>query len=84
MLLEINEPIETIVLFEKGQVWPLRFRWQRRVYKIMKVYSMWQQQEGRVRELHMTVEVEGTQTMELVMLIDGNSLSWRLRYVHKR
>ena len=84
MLPEINEPIETIVLFEKGQVRPLRFRWQQRVYKIVKIYSVWHHQEGRVREVHMTVEADAAQIMELVMMIDGNYISWQLRYVHKK
>lgn len=76
MIEEINQPIAVIALYDKGTVRPLRFKWGGRVYRVKKVNHTWSQKIGHSPYLHIAVETDGYNTMELV--VDPADLSWRL------
>jgi hypothetical protein len=46
---EINQPIEVMVVFQKGRMVPVRFRWNGRVIKIARVTGWWRSNEGKFR-----------------------------------
>jgi hypothetical protein len=41
MYQDMDEPIDVVVLFEKSQIKPARFRWNGQVYKISEVTGHW-------------------------------------------
>ena len=76
---EINESVAVIVLFDKGKVQPLRIKWHNRVYRVKKIFNTWRQKVGYGYEIHIAVEVDSSDSMELV--IDASDLSWRIARV---
>jgi hypothetical protein len=52
---EINQPIEVMVVFQKGRMVPVRFRWNGRVIKIARVTGWWRSNEGKFRIRHYAV-----------------------------
>ena len=62
---EINQPIEVMVVFEKGRMIPIRFRWNGRVIKIAKVTGWWRTNEGEFRIRHYAVIDENSQFCQL-------------------
>ncbi len=65
MYQEIEEPVDVIALFEKGRMRPLRFRWNEKVYKVVKVTGDWQSEIGRYRLRHFAVQDEASNFFEL-------------------
>ena len=43
---QIDQPIDVIVVFQKGRMLPVRFRWNGRVIKIDGVTGRWNTKEG--------------------------------------
>ncbi len=62
---EIGEKIEVISYFQGGDIHPLRFRWQERVYHVRKVHGRWSSLLGSFRIHHFSVGVEGPDVYEL-------------------
>ena len=62
---EINQPIEVMVVFQKGRMVPLRFRWNGRVIKIAKITGWWRTNEGEYRIRHYAVIDEDSQFCQL-------------------
>ena len=62
---EINQPIEVMVVFQKGRMVPLRFRWNARVIKIAKVTGWWKTNEGELRIRHYVVIAQDSQFGQL-------------------
>jgi len=62
---EINQPIEVMVVFEKGRMIPVRFRWNGRVIKIAKITGWWRTNEGKFRIRHFAVMDQNSQFFQL-------------------
>lgn len=76
---ELFEPIEVIVLFQQGQIIPLKFRWNGRVYKIKQLNGCWKENQGYGRQYHFSAQVDGSDCFEL--LFDSSDFSWQLARV---
>ena len=73
---DIFEPIEVITYFRDGQLQPLRFRWNGRVYKINHVHGQWQEHQGHGRQIHYSVSSDGPDNFEI--LFDSGDFTWQL------
>jgi len=62
---EINQPVEVMVVFQKGRMIPIRFRWNGRVIKIAKVTGWWRANEGKFRIRHFAVMDQNSQFFQL-------------------
>jgi len=62
---EINQPVEVMVVFEKGRMIPVRFRWNGRVIKIAKLTGWWRTNEGKFRIKHFAVIDQNSQFFQL-------------------
>jgi len=63
--IEINQPIEVMVVFQKGRMVPVRFRWNGRVIKIAKLTGWWRTNEGKFRIRHFAVMDQNSQFFQL-------------------
>jgi len=55
MIEEIEEPIEVLARFDRGKLYPFRFRWNQSVFQIEKVTSCWEDRQGQHRRCHFSV-----------------------------
>lgn len=55
MIETIEEPVEVLARFERGQLTPFRFRWNQSIFKIVKVTGRWEDREGQYRRCHYSV-----------------------------
>jgi hypothetical protein len=62
---EINQPVEVMVIFEKGRMIPVRFRWNGRVIKVAKLTGWWRSNEGKFRIRHFAVIDQNSQFFQL-------------------
>ena len=62
---EINQPIEVVVIFQRGRMVPVRFRWNGRMIKIKKITGWWRTNQGEFRIRHYTVIDENSQFCQL-------------------
>jgi len=62
---EINQPVEVMVVFQKGRMVPIRFRWNGRVIKIAKLTGWWRTNEGEFRIRHFAVIDQNSQFFQL-------------------
>ena len=62
---EINQPVEVMVVFEKGRMIPVRFRWNGRVIKVAKLTGWWRTNEGKFRIRHFAVIDQNSQFFQL-------------------
>jgi hypothetical protein len=62
---EINQPVEAMVVFEKGRMIPVRFRWNGRVIKVAKLTGWWRTNEGKFRIRHYSVMDQNAQFCQL-------------------
>jgi len=62
---KINQPVEVMVVFEKGRMIPIRFRWNGRVIKIAKLTGCWRANEGKFRIRHFAVMDQNSQFFQL-------------------
>lgn len=62
---EINQPIEVVVIFQRGRMVPVRFRWNGRMIKIAKITGWWRTNQGEFRIRHYTVIDENSQFCQL-------------------
>jgi hypothetical protein len=73
---EYSEPVEMIGHFAGGSVQPCRFRWNGRVYHIVRVSSSWESREGAYPLYHYVVRTTGEDVYE--MHFDTSDLTWTL------
>jgi len=76
---DVYEPVEVIAVFRNGRMQPLRFKWNERVYKIVKVNGGWVSDEGINRYYHYSVMVGGPDCFELCY--DSRNMTWELARV---
>jgi len=62
---EIDQPIDVIVVFQKGRMVPVRFRWNGRVIKIARVTGRWKAREGKSQIRHFAVLDKDSQFCQL-------------------
>ena len=62
---DINQPIDVIAVFQKGQMVPVRFRWDGRVVKIARVTGRWKTDEGIFKIKHFAVINRDSQFCQL-------------------
>ncbi|OPX30769.1 MAG: hypothetical protein B1H09_04375 [Gemmatimonadaceae bacterium 4484_173] len=62
---ELGEKIEMICHFAGGGVTPCRFRWQNRVYHIVRVSSSWESRRGTVKYYHYVVRTSADDVYEI-------------------
>jgi hypothetical protein len=62
---EINQPIEVVVIFQRGKMIPVRFRWNGRMIKIAKITGWWRTNQGEFRIRHYAVIDENSQFCQL-------------------
>ena len=53
---EIKEKIKVVCLFENGQIKPLIFAWEKRIYKILQVAFAYSKNIGRDKIFYFSVE----------------------------
>jgi hypothetical protein len=62
---DVNQPIDVIVVFQKGQMVPVRFRWDGKVVKIARVTGWWKTDEGTFKVKHFAVIDQDSQFCQL-------------------
>lgn len=55
----INEKIKVVSLFENGQIKPILFSWQKRIYKILKIVFSYSKNIGKEKIFYFSVETIG-------------------------
>ncbi len=62
---DVNQPIDVIAVFRNGRMAPVRFRWNGRVIKIIRVTGRWKTHEGRFKIMHFAVMDQSSQFCQL-------------------
>jgi hypothetical protein len=65
MMESVEEPVEVLARFDRGQVMPFRFRWNQTVFRIAKVTSAWEDRDGQYRRCHFAILAESGDYFEL-------------------
>lgn len=76
---DIFEPIEVISYFKDGQLRPLRFRWNGRVYKIQQVNGHWVSHRGYNKQHHFSIISDSQDYFELQF--DSTDFDWQVARV---
>ncbi len=62
---DINQPIDVIVVFQKGRMVPVRFRWDGKVVRIARVTGRWKTNQGTFEVKHFAVIDQDSQFCQL-------------------
>ena len=76
---DIFEPIEVISHFKDGQMRPLRFKWNGRVYKVYQLNGHWVSNQGYNKQHHFSVIADTSDYFEL--LFDSGNFEWQIARV---
>jgi len=76
---DIFEPIEVISHFKDGELRPLRFKWNGRVYKARQLNGHWVSRQGYNKQHHFSVISDSSDYFEL--LFDTSDLDWQIARV---
>ncbi|APF17554.1 hypothetical protein [Caldithrix abyssi] len=76
---DIFEPIEVISHFKDGQIRPLRFKWNGRVYKVHQLNGHWVSNQGYSKQYHFSVMADTSDYFEL--LFDSGNFDWQIARV---
>jgi hypothetical protein len=76
MVRDINEPIAVLTRFSKGQIDPLRFKWNQRVYDIDRVSGKWEEREGQYKLYYFAVVTREEDYYELIY--NTRTMGWTL------
>ena len=76
MVRDINEPIAVLTRFSKGQIDPLRFKWNKRVYDIDRVSGKWEEREGQYKLYYFAVVTREEDYYEIIY--NTRTMSWVL------
>lgn len=79
MYQEIDEPVDVLVLFEKGTLTPQRFRWKGRVHKIERVTGGWHTDKGAFKVRHYAVMDDNANFFQLAY--DERATGWKITRV---
>jgi len=72
---DLREAIETGVLFGRGGIWPVWFRWNGRKVQVRQVTMRWRTTQGRALITHFAV-TDGLNLYELTL--NHQDLTWHL------
>ncbi len=76
---DIFESIEVICHFKDGQLRPLRFKWNGRVYKVHQLNGQWVSHQGYNKQYHFSVIADTSDYFEL--LFDSGNFNWQVARV---
>ena len=62
----VNEPIDVIVHFDEKVMYPLRFKWREKVYKIKRELNRLIKTEGQFKKIHFSVMADSADIYEIV------------------
>lgn len=65
MFESLDDPVDVLTAFVDGRMQPLRFRWQGRVVRVMRVSGEWVRREGQTQLRYFAVEGAGVESYEL-------------------
>ncbi len=75
---EINEPIQVVVKFERGQLLPLCFFWRGRNYPVKKVQFIYFRSEGESKIYSFSLASDGA---NYLLVFNSQSFCWRLKQI---
>ena len=67
---EITDPIEMISYFHNGEIEPVRFRWQDKVYRVQKIHGHWTSEQGAFRNHHFSLSAGGADIFEITYALE--------------
>jgi len=76
MVKDVGEPIAVLARFSRGQVDPLRFKWNRRVYDVDRVSGKWEEHEGQYKLYYFAVVTDVEDYYELIY--STRTMGWTL------
>ncbi|GAB4190833.1 MAG: hypothetical protein Kow00108_26200 [Calditrichia bacterium] len=76
---DLFEPIEVLSHFKDGKLIPLRFKWNGRSYKIVRINGQWRTHQGYAQQYHFSVSSETPDCFELIF--DTGDFTWQLARV---
>ncbi len=75
MIEKINEPVQVIAKFEKGEVKPLYFSWQNRDYQVKKIEFVHSHSQGAAKLFFFSVVGIGA---NYELIFNSQNFTWRL------
>jgi hypothetical protein len=76
MIQEINEPIAVLTRFSGGQLDPLRFKWNNRVFDIERITGKWEEHDGQYKLHYFSVITKEEDFYELIY--NTRTMGWTL------
>ncbi len=76
MLKDIGEPVAVLARFGKGQIDPLRFKWNTSVYDVDRVSGKWEEREGQYKLYYFGIVTKAEDYYELIY--STRTMSWTL------
>jgi hypothetical protein len=76
MVKDVGEPVAVLARFSKGEIDPLRFKWNKRVYDIERVSGKWEEREGQYKLYYFAVVTDVDDYYELVY--STRTMGWTL------
>jgi hypothetical protein len=73
---DLDEPVDVIAIFEKGQLRPIRFRWKGQTYKVARVTGRWKAPKGEAWVRHFSVV--DTQDNVFQLVYDERRTDWSI------
>ena len=82
MITEISEQIEVDAVFSNGQLNPVSFVWNKRLYRVKKVHGRYQDFVGRTQRLHYAVGTGAGEVFEISF--NTEDMTWELLRIHNK
>lgn len=79
MYQEMNDPVDVLVLFEKGTLKPQRFRWKGNVHRVAQITGDWKTTKGQFKVRHFAVMDEDANFFQLAY--DERLAGWKVTRV---
>ena len=73
---DVGEPIAVLARFNRGQVDPLRFKWNKRIYDVDRVSGKWEEHEGQYKLYYFAVVTDVEDYYELIY--STRTMGWTL------
>lgn len=80
MVVDIGEPVDVSVVFRRGKIRPVAFRWRNRDYRVSRVTGTHREMRGQFLKLYFMVAAGGADVYELSLTTDG--MIWKLNKIH--
>ncbi|MDO8886344.1 hypothetical protein [Candidatus Oleimmundimicrobium sp.] len=76
IMVEIDEPVEVIALFKKGEVKPVKLSWNNKTYRVKEITGTWKSSLGNAEILHLSLVIENGSYFEVSF--NTKTYIWRL------